>query len=123
MIIPCLDNLSLGLSRSLVTLDDLLRSELVWFVFLFVRFGLFFKWHVLIIALQKLPIDSGFRITTLVFFTPEEKIMKVAEAQRSGYGVANTATRLLLRSPKTSPETYTQNVSRLQFTALQTGMV
>lgn len=79
--------------------------------------------YVLIIPLQKQPIDAGFRITTLVFFTPEEKIMKVDEAQRSGYGVANTATRLLLRSPKTSPETYTQNVSGVQLTALQMGMV
>lgn len=40
--------------------------------------------------------------------------MTVAEAQRRGYGIANTATRLLLRSPHGSPETYTQNVSVLQ---------
>lgn len=66
-------------------------------------------------ALQKRPIDAEFRITTLVFFTPEEKIMNVAEAQRSGYGIANTPTRLLLRSPKTSPETYIQDVSSTQF--------
>lgn len=74
-------------------------------------------------ALQKLTIDAGFRITTLVFFTPEERIMKVAEAQRSGYGIANTATRLLLRSPKTSPETYTQIVSGLQVTSFQTDLM
>ena len=43
--------------------------------------------------------------------------MKVAEAQRRGYGIANTATRLLLRSPHASPETYTQNVSALQLSA------
>lgn len=49
----------------------------------------------------------------LVFFTPEEKNMPVAEAQRSGYGIANTATRLLLRSPTSTPETYTQNVRGL----------
>uniref|UniRef100_A0A671W4U6 ZP domain-containing protein n=1 Tax=Sparus aurata TaxID=8175 RepID=A0A671W4U6_SPAAU len=55
-------------------------------------------------------------ITTLVFFTPVEKVMKVAEAQRRGYGIANTATRLLLRSPHGSPETYTQNVAGVPMT-------
>ncbi|XP_070781578.1 uncharacterized protein [Enoplosus armatus] len=74
-------------------------------------------------AAEKQPIDAGFRITTLVFFTPEERIMKVAEAQRSGYGIANTATRLLLRSPKTSPETYTQNVAGVPMTVLKTSTV
>lgn len=61
--------------------------------------------------LQKLPMDAGFRATKLIFFTPEEKILKVAEAWRRGYGITNTATRLFLRSPKRSPETYTQDVS------------
>lgn len=74
-------------------------------------------------ALQKLPIDAGFRITTLLFFTPEKKVMKVAEAHRNGYGIANTATRLLLRSPKTSPETYTQIVSGLHFTSFQSNIL
>lgn len=66
-------------------------------------------------VLQKFPIDNriGFRIMTPVFFTPVEKMMTVAEAQRSGYGIANTATRLLLRSPTSTPETYTQNVRGL----------
>uniref|UniRef100_UPI0037E87E56 uncharacterized protein n=1 Tax=Semicossyphus pulcher TaxID=241346 RepID=UPI0037E87E56 len=72
---------------------------------------------------EKQPIDSGFRITTLVFFTPEERVMKVAEAQRNGYGIANTATRLLLRSPKTSPETYTQSVAGVPMTVLKTSTV
>ncbi|XP_041815323.1 uncharacterized protein LOC121622432 [Chelmon rostratus] len=74
-------------------------------------------------AAEKWPIDAGFRITTLVFFTPEERIMKAAEAQRSGYGIANTATRLLLRSPKTSPETYTQNVAGVPMTVLKTSII
>lgn len=87
-----------------------------------ILFFFFSVFNVLIFASQKQPIDAGFSITTLVFFTPEEKIMKVAEAQRSGYGIANTATRLLLRSPKTSPETYTQNVSAPQFTKHQTSL-
>uniref|UniRef100_A0A3P8TWM3 ZP domain-containing protein n=1 Tax=Amphiprion percula TaxID=161767 RepID=A0A3P8TWM3_AMPPE len=38
-------------------------------------------------------------------------VMKVIDAQRSGHGIANTPKRLVLRSPKTSPETYTQNVN------------
>lgn len=63
------------------------------------------------VTLQKVPIDAGFRITTLVFFTPGERAMKVAEAQRSGYGITNTPTRLVLRSSKASPETYSQTVS------------
>ncbi|KAI3363711.1 hypothetical protein L3Q82_001327 [Scortum barcoo] len=65
-------------------------------------------------AAENQPIDAGFTITTLVFFTPEERFMTVAEAQRRGYGIANTATRLLLRSPKTSSETYTQNFQLLE---------
>ncbi|XP_070705364.1 uncharacterized protein [Pempheris klunzingeri] len=71
-------------------------------------------------AAEKQPIDAGFRIATLVFFTPEEKIMTVDEAHRSGYGIANTATRLFLRSPKNSPETYTQNVAGIPMTVFKT---
>nr|XP_046229753.1 uncharacterized protein LOC124050865 [Scatophagus argus] len=74
-------------------------------------------------AAEKQPVDTGFSITTLVFFTPEERIMKVAEAQRSGYGIANTATRLFLRSPKTSPETYIQNVAGVPMTVLKTSII
>ncbi|XP_076613030.1 uncharacterized protein LOC143336650 [Chaetodon auriga] len=74
-------------------------------------------------AAERRLLDAGFRITTLVFFTPEERIMKVAEAQRSGYGIANSATRLLLRSPKTSPETYTQNVAGVPMTVLKTSVI
>ncbi|XP_044025914.1 uncharacterized protein LOC122863455 [Siniperca chuatsi] len=74
-------------------------------------------------AAEKQPIEAGFKITTVMFFTPEEKIMTVAEAQRSGYGIANTATRLLLRSPKTSPETYTQNVAGVPMTVLKTSTI
>lgn len=67
-------------------------------------------------TLQKQLIDGGFRIATLVFFTPEEKPMTVAVAQRNGYGIGTTPTRLTVRSPKNAPETYTQDVSGLQFT-------
>ncbi|XP_029281423.1 uncharacterized protein LOC115003673 [Cottoperca gobio] len=68
----------------------------------------------------KKPIDAGFRITNLVFFTPKERVMKVIDAQRNGYGIANTATRLVLRSPKTSSETFTQNVAGVPMTVLKT---
>uniref|UniRef100_A0A3Q3VP17 ZP domain-containing protein n=1 Tax=Mola mola TaxID=94237 RepID=A0A3Q3VP17_MOLML len=71
----------------------------------------------------KVPIDAGFRITTLVFFTPEERVMKVAEAQRSGYGIANTPTRLVLRSSKASPETYSQTVAGVPMTVLKTSII
>ncbi|XP_039981930.1 uncharacterized protein LOC120789331 [Xiphias gladius] len=74
-------------------------------------------------AAEKKPIDAGFRISTLVFFTPEEKIMKVTEAQRSGYGITNTPLRLVLRSPKTAPETYTQNVAGVPMTVLKTSTI
>ncbi|XP_033504946.2 uncharacterized protein LOC117270995 [Epinephelus lanceolatus] len=74
-------------------------------------------------AAEKQPIDAGFRITTLVFFTPEERIMKVTEAQQRGYGISNTPTRLVLRSPKTSPETYTQNVAGVPMTVLKTSTI
>ncbi|XP_071324078.1 uncharacterized protein [Trachinotus anak] len=72
---------------------------------------------------EKKPMDAGFRITTLVFFTPEEKIMKVTEAQRSGYGIANTPSRLVLRSPKNAPETYTQIVAGVPMTVLKTSTI
>ncbi|XP_040920447.1 uncharacterized protein LOC121199644 isoform X2 [Toxotes jaculatrix] len=74
-------------------------------------------------AAEKTPIDTGFRITTLVFFTPEEKVMTVTEAQRSGYGIANTPSRLVLRSPKATPETYTQNVAGVPMTVLKTSTI
>ncbi|CAJ1077002.1 uncharacterized protein LOC117823812 [Xyrichtys novacula] len=72
---------------------------------------------------EKPLIDPGFRITTLVFYTPEERIMPVAEAQRNGYGIANTATRLFLRSPKVSQETYTESVSGVPMSVLKTSTV
>lgn len=52
-------------------------------------------------------------MTTVLFFTPDgEKAMSVADAQRSGYGIGNTPTRLVLRSPIMTPEMYTQDVSQ-----------
>uniref|UniRef100_A0A672GNF7 Zona pellucida protein AX 2 n=1 Tax=Salarias fasciatus TaxID=181472 RepID=A0A672GNF7_SALFA len=66
---------------------------------------------------SKLPIDAGFAIKTVVIYTPEEKMMTVTEAQRSGYAVTNTPSRLVLRTSKTSPDIYTVNVSSVSFTS------
>uniref|UniRef100_A0A3Q1F9U7 Uncharacterized LOC110960245 n=1 Tax=Acanthochromis polyacanthus TaxID=80966 RepID=A0A3Q1F9U7_9TELE len=72
---------------------------------------------------HKRPIDAGFRMTTITFFTPEEKVMKVIDAQRSGHGIANTPKRLVLRSPKAAPETYTQNVAGVPMLVVKTSTV
>uniref|UniRef100_A0AAQ6AHW9 ZP domain-containing protein n=1 Tax=Amphiprion ocellaris TaxID=80972 RepID=A0AAQ6AHW9_AMPOC len=66
---------------------------------------------------------KSFRMTTITFFTPAEKVMKVIDAQRSGHGIANTPKRLVLRSPKTSPETYTQNVAGVPMLVVKTSTV
>lgn len=70
--------------------------------------------------LQKFAGDAGFRVKQMVFFTPEEKTMQVTDAQRT-YMITNTATRLFLRSPTTSSETFTQDVSSA-FLGLQRGL-
>ncbi|XP_040016675.2 uncharacterized protein LOC120808112 [Gasterosteus aculeatus] len=71
----------------------------------------------------KRPSDAGFTIKALVFFTPEERIMKVKEAQRRGYGISNTPTRLVLRAPLSSPETYIQTVAGLPMKVLKTSTI
>ncbi|KAE8286758.1 hypothetical protein D5F01_LYC14707 [Larimichthys crocea] len=45
------------------------------------------------------------------------------EVSRNGYGITNTATRLVLRSPKASPETYIQNVAEVPMTVLRTSVI
>ncbi|KAM6915037.1 zona pellucida sperm-binding protein 2-like [Xenentodon cancila] len=73
---------------------------------------------------EGVPIDAGFRISTVVFFTPEgERVMSVSDAQRSGYGIGNTPTRLVLRSPMTAPETYTHNVAGVSMRVLKTSTI
>ncbi|KAK9531422.1 hypothetical protein VZT92_010849 [Zoarces viviparus] len=74
-------------------------------------------------AAEKKPIDAEFKIKTITFFTPEEKIMPLTEAHRRGYGISNTPTRLVLRSPLTSPETYIQNVAGVPMSVLRTSIV
>ncbi|XP_077409480.1 uncharacterized protein LOC144039721 isoform X2 [Vanacampus margaritifer] len=68
-------------------------------------------------------VDSGFRISSLVFFTPVEKRMTLQEAHKAGYGVANTATRLVLRSSKSAAETYIQHVAGVPMTVLQASAI
>uniref|UniRef100_A0A3Q3LG07 Uncharacterized LOC113137211 n=1 Tax=Mastacembelus armatus TaxID=205130 RepID=A0A3Q3LG07_9TELE len=72
---------------------------------------------------QNVVTDTGSRIMTLVFFTPEEKVMTVAKAQNSGYGIVNTPSRLVVRSPKTTPETYTQSVAGVPMTVLKMSAI
>uniref|UniRef100_A0A096M6E6 Uncharacterized LOC103134143 n=1 Tax=Poecilia formosa TaxID=48698 RepID=A0A096M6E6_POEFO len=63
------------------------------------------------LPLSKRSMDAGFEATTVVFFTPEgEKPMSVIAAQQRGYGIGNTPTRLVLRSPMIAPETFMQTV-------------
>ncbi|XP_034086546.1 uncharacterized protein LOC117555699 [Gymnodraco acuticeps] len=69
------------------------------------------------------PMDAGFRIATVVFFTPEERVMQVDEAQRNGYGISSTPTRLVLRSPNPSRETYTKDVAGVPMTVLSTSII
>ncbi|XP_034086545.1 uncharacterized protein LOC117555698 [Gymnodraco acuticeps] len=69
------------------------------------------------------PMDAGFKITTVVFFTPEERVMQVDKAQRNGYGISSTPTRLVLRSPNPSRETYTKDVAGVPMTVLSTSII
>uniref|UniRef100_A0A3B5L495 ZP domain-containing protein n=1 Tax=Xiphophorus couchianus TaxID=32473 RepID=A0A3B5L495_9TELE len=61
----------------------------------------------LVSDMQKRSMDAGFKATTIVFFTPEgKKPMSLLAAQQRGYGIGNTPTRLVLRSPMIAPETF-----------------
>ncbi|KAB5540071.1 hypothetical protein PHYPO_G00097150 [Pangasianodon hypophthalmus] len=53
-------------------------------------------------------------IWRMVFYTPKEKPMMLEEVQNAGYGVSMTPTRLVLRSPYNTPETYTEDVNGVQ---------
>uniref|UniRef100_A0A3Q4I1S0 ZP domain-containing protein n=1 Tax=Neolamprologus brichardi TaxID=32507 RepID=A0A3Q4I1S0_NEOBR len=80
-------------------------------------------YHDLVFALQKRPIDAGYIITTVVFFTPEERIMKATEAHQRGYGVGNTPTRVILRSSKSALATYTQTVAGVPMKVFKTSTI
>uniref|UniRef100_A0A3B5L4C2 ZP domain-containing protein n=1 Tax=Xiphophorus couchianus TaxID=32473 RepID=A0A3B5L4C2_9TELE len=69
----------------------------------------------LVSDMQKRSMDAGFKATTIVFFTPEgKKPMSLLAAQQRGYGIGNTPTRLVLRSPMIAPETFMQTASHCQ---------
>uniref|UniRef100_A0A6Q2ZFQ8 ZP domain-containing protein n=1 Tax=Esox lucius TaxID=8010 RepID=A0A6Q2ZFQ8_ESOLU len=58
---------------------------------------------------------SGYKMSKVVF-SPSNKALRVDEVQRKGYAIANTPTRLVLRSPHGKEETYLQNVSSVDMT-------
>ncbi|XP_061843345.2 uncharacterized protein [Nerophis lumbriciformis] len=67
--------------------------------------------------------DPGYKISTLIFNTPEEKKMTLMEAQKHGYRVSKTPTRLVLRSSKSAPDTYIQHVAGVPMSVLQTTTI
>ncbi|KAL0965042.1 hypothetical protein UPYG_G00276030 [Umbra pygmaea] len=65
-------------------------------------------------------VAPGYRMTKVVFM-PSNKIMKTEEVQRRGYAIANTPTRLVLRSPHEEEETYLQTVAGIPMRLLSTS--
>ncbi|XP_038818484.1 uncharacterized protein LOC120019235 [Salvelinus namaycush] len=65
-------------------------------------------------------VASGYKMTAVVF-SPSKKVMSVDEVQRKGYAIANTPTRLVLRSPHNAEETYLQNVAGVPMRVLSTS--
>lgn len=86
---------------------ELHRSDIILFIYVYVFF--FFKCYVPL--LQKPTGDEGLGVKYMVFFTPEEKVMEVTEAQNL-HMITTTPTRLFLRTSATSSETFTQDVSK-----------
>uniref|UniRef100_A0A8C7VQI7 ZP domain-containing protein n=1 Tax=Oncorhynchus mykiss TaxID=8022 RepID=A0A8C7VQI7_ONCMY len=68
----------------------------------------------------KEAVASGYKMTAVVF-SPSKKVMNVDEVQRKGYAIANTPTRLVLRSPHNAEETYLQNVAGVPMRVLSTS--
>lgn len=50
-------------------------------------------------------------IWKMTFFTPEPVPMVLKEAEQAGYSVMTTSTRLVMRSPHNTAETYSEDVS------------
>uniref|UniRef100_A0A674EMT6 Uncharacterized LOC115192376 n=1 Tax=Salmo trutta TaxID=8032 RepID=A0A674EMT6_SALTR len=69
---------------------------------------------------QNMAVASGYKMTAVVF-SPSKKVMNVDEVQRKGYAIANTPTRLVLRSPHNAEETYLQNVAGVPMRVLSTS--
>uniref|UniRef100_A0A8C7HUW4 ZP domain-containing protein n=1 Tax=Oncorhynchus kisutch TaxID=8019 RepID=A0A8C7HUW4_ONCKI len=64
--------------------------------------------------------NNGYKMTAVVF-SPSKNVMNVDEVQRKGYAIANTPTRLVLRSPHNAEETYLQNVAGVPMRVLSTS--
>lgn len=64
-------------------------------------------------------VTSEKNIWRMVFFTPKEKSMMLTDAQRLGYYVATTPTRLVVRSRLNATESYTENVSGVSMNVLK----
>uniref|UniRef100_A0A8C8IHU9 ZP domain-containing protein n=1 Tax=Oncorhynchus tshawytscha TaxID=74940 RepID=A0A8C8IHU9_ONCTS len=75
------------------------------------------QWTCLQSRLQ--AVASGYKMT--VVFSPSKNVMNVDEVQRKGYAIANTPTRLVLRSPHNAEETYLQNVAGVPMRVLSTS--
>ncbi|XP_062396190.1 uncharacterized protein LOC134087006 [Sardina pilchardus] len=58
-------------------------------------------------------------IWRMVFFTPREKSMLLTEAQKLGYLVSTTPTRLVVRSHPNKTEIYTENVAKISMNVLR----
>ncbi|XP_056150118.1 uncharacterized protein LOC130124794 [Lampris incognitus] len=67
--------------------------------------------------------DPGMRIKSIVFHSTvhQEVAMTVHDAQERGYGIALTPTRLVLRSPSETHETYFEDVAGVPMTVLRTS--
>uniref|UniRef100_A0A674ENW5 Uncharacterized LOC115195752 n=1 Tax=Salmo trutta TaxID=8032 RepID=A0A674ENW5_SALTR len=79
------------------------------------------QWRCLQSSLNDLQaVASGYKMTAVVF-SPSKKVMNVDEVQRKGYAIANTPTRLVLRSPHNAEETYLQNVAGVPMRVLSTS--
>uniref|UniRef100_A0A8C7KJU7 ZP domain-containing protein n=1 Tax=Oncorhynchus kisutch TaxID=8019 RepID=A0A8C7KJU7_ONCKI len=65
-------------------------------------------------------LQSRYKMTAVVF-SPSKNVMNVDEVQRKGYAIANTLTRLVLRSPHNAEETYLQNVAGVPMRVLSTS--
>uniref|UniRef100_A0A8C7LCN1 ZP domain-containing protein n=1 Tax=Oncorhynchus kisutch TaxID=8019 RepID=A0A8C7LCN1_ONCKI len=65
-------------------------------------------------------LQSRYKMTAVVF-SPSKNVMNVDEVQRKGYAIANTPTRLVLRSPHNAEETYLQNVAGVPMRVLSTS--
>ncbi|XP_041951085.1 uncharacterized protein LOC121711502 [Alosa sapidissima] len=64
-------------------------------------------------------VTSKKSIWRMVFFTPREKSLLLTEAQKLGYFVASTPTRLVIRSRPNTTEIYTENVAGISMNVLR----